>query len=95
MKIRFSILFLNCIFISAVFFSCTGNEKKSGDIKTKLIDDTDSISYSIGADIGDNLINQGIDINYDAFSSGFRNGYEKEEHLLTMEKRRELSLIHI
>jgi len=90
MKIRFSIIFLTYIFISAVFFSCTGNEEKGSDIKTKLTDDTDSISYSIGADIGDNLINQGIDINYDAFSAGFRNGYEKEEHLLTIEKRREL-----
>ena len=90
MKIRFSILFLTCIFISAIFFSCTGNKEKGSDTKTKLTDDTDSISYSIGADIGDNLINQGIDINYDAFSAGFRNGYEKEEHLLTMEKRREL-----
>ena len=90
MKIRFSIIFLTYIFISAIFLSCTGNEKKGSDIKTKLTDDTDSISYSIGADIGDNLINQGIDINYDAFSAGFRNGYEKEEHLLTMEKRREL-----
>ena len=90
MKIRFSIIFLTYIFISAIFFSCTGNEEKGSDIKTKLTDDTDSISYSIGADIGDNLINQGIDINYDAFSAGFRNGYEKEEHLLTIEKRREL-----
>ncbi len=90
MKIRFSIISLTYIFVSAVFFSCTGNEEKGSDIKTKLNDDTDSISYSIGADIGDNLINQGIDINYDAFSAGFRNGYEKEEHLLTIEKRREL-----
>ena len=90
MKIRFSIISLTYIFVSAVFFSCTGNGEKSSDIEATLADDTDSISYSIGADIGDNLINQGIDINYDAFSSGFRNGYEKEEHLLTMEKRREL-----
>ena len=90
MKIRFSKIFLTYIFISAVFFSCTSNEEKGSDIKTKLTDDTDSISYSIGADIGDNLINQGIDINYDAFIAGFRNGYEKEEHLLTMEKRRAL-----
>ena len=90
MKIRFCIIFLTYTFISAIFFSCTGNEEKGSDIKTILTDDTDSISYSIGADIGDNLINQGIDINYDAFSAGFRNGYEKEEHLLTMEKRREL-----
>ena len=90
MKIRFSIISLTYIYFSAVFLSCTGNEEKGSDIKTKLTDDTDSISYSIGADIGDNLINQGIDINYDAFSAGFRNGYEKEEHLLTIEKRREL-----
>ena len=90
MKIRFSIIYLTYFYVSAVFFSCTGNEEKGSDIKTKLTDDTDSISYSIGADIGDNLINQGIDINYDAFSAGFRNGYEKEEHLLTIEKRREL-----
>ena len=90
MKIRFSVIFLTYIFVSTLFFSCTGKGKESSDIKTKLTDDTDSISYSIGADIGDNLINQGIDINYDAFSAGFRNGYEEEEHLLTMEKRREL-----
>ena len=78
------------LIFSSDFFSCTGNGGKSSDIEAKLTDDTDSISYSIGADIGDNLINQGIDINYDAFSAGFRNGYEKEEHLLTIEKRREL-----
>jgi len=90
MKIRFSIISLIYIYVSAVFLSCTGNEEKGSDIKTKLTDNTDSISYSIGADIGDNLINQGIDINFDAFSAGFRNGYEKEEHLLTIEKRREL-----
>ena len=63
MKIRFSIISLTYIYFSAVFLSCTGNEEKGSDIKTKLTDDTDSISYSIGADIGDNLINQGIDIN--------------------------------
>ena len=90
MKIRFSIISLTYIYVSAAFFSCTGNEEKGNDINTKLNNDTDSISYSIGADIGDNLINQGIDINYDAFSAGFRNGYQKEEHLLTIEKRREL-----
>ena len=55
-----------------------------------LVNNVDSVSYSIGADIGDNLINQGIEINYGAFNEGFSNGYEKEEHLLTMEKRRKL-----
>tara|TARA_B100000927_G_scaffold286243_1_gene277469 strand:+ start:407 stop:1132 length:726 start_codon:yes stop_codon:yes gene_type:complete len=90
MKIRFILIFVPYIYIFSVFFSCADNLEKSSDRKPSLIDDTDSISYSIGADIGDNLINQGIDINYDAFSAGFRNGYKKEEHLLTIEKRREL-----
>ena len=90
MKIRFILIFLTYIYLFSGFFSCTGDGEKNSDIKAKLTDEADSISYSIGADIGDNLINQGIDINYDAFSTGFRNGYEKEEHLLTMEKRREL-----
>ena len=39
MKIRFSIIFLTYIFISVIFFSCTGNEEKGSDIKTKLNDD--------------------------------------------------------
>ena len=90
MKIRFILTFSTYIYVSLVFFSCSGSVGENRDLKTKLNDDTDSISYSIGADIGDNLINQGIDINYDAFSAGFRNGYEEEDHLLTIEKRREL-----
>ena len=90
MKTRFILIFSTYIYFSLVFFSCSGSVGKNRDLKTKLNDDTDSISYSIGADIGDNLINQGIDINYDAFSAGFRNGYEEEDHLLTIEKRREL-----
>ena len=90
MNTRFILIFSTYIHVSLVFFSCSGSVEKNRDLKTKLNDDTDSISYSIGADIGDNLINQGIDINYDAFSAGFRNGYEEEDHLLTIEKRREL-----
>ena len=68
MKIRFILIFLTLIYVFSVFFSCAGNGEKSGDTKAKLIDNTDSISYSIGADIGDNIINQGIDIDYDAFT---------------------------
>ncbi|SVE30534.1 uncharacterized protein METZ01_LOCUS483388, partial [marine metagenome] len=50
----------------------------------------DSISYSIGADIGDNLIGQGMEIDYDAFFTGLKNGYEKKDHLLTMQDRKGL-----
>ena len=90
MKSRLILIFVTYIHIFLIFFSCNGNGEESGFTKAKLINDTDSISYSIGADIGDNLINQGIDINYDAFNDGFRTGYDKGEHQLTIEKRREL-----
>jgi len=50
----------------------------------------DSISYSIGADIGDNLIGQGVDIDYNAFLTGLKTGYEKKEHMLTMQDRKAL-----
>ena len=90
MKFRFILTFVVFIYVFSVSFSCADAVEKGKDTKASLNNDLDSISYSIGADIGDNLINQGIDINYEAFSAGFKNGYEKKEHLLTIEKRREL-----
>tara|TARA_Y100000022_G_scaffold198353_1_gene208516 strand:+ start:2076 stop:2801 length:726 start_codon:yes stop_codon:yes gene_type:complete len=90
MKIKFHLKFFISIYAFSLLLSCAGSKKKENDIKLGLTDNTDSISYSIGADIGDNIINQGIDINYEAFNAGFRNGYEKKTHLLTIEKRREL-----
>jgi FKBP-type peptidyl-prolyl cis-trans isomerases 1 len=57
---------------------------------SELSSSKDSISYSIGADIGDNLVGQGVDIDYDAFLTGLKTGYEKKEHMLTMQDRKAL-----
>jgi hypothetical protein len=57
------------------YISCSNSGvDQNQDIAINIVDSVDSISYSIGADIGDNLISQGIDINYDAFLGGFKNG---------------------
>ena len=73
------------------YTSCSGGGvDQNQDIAINIVDSVDSISYSIGADIGDNLITQGIDINYDAFLGGFKKGYEKKTHLLTTDERKQL-----
>ena len=71
MKNKFYLILISVLSIAFFLTSCgntTTEQKSQTDIE--IVDGTDSISYSIGADIGDNLINQGIDINYDAFSAG-------------------------
>ena len=79
------------ILVFIVVFSCqsTNTEHMHRPI-SELSDSKDSISYSIGADIGDNLVGQGVDIDYDAFLTGLKTGYEKKEHMLTMQDRKAL-----
>ena len=73
-----------------IFFSCQSDSEYTHKQISEFSNDKDSISYSIGADIGDNLISQGVEIDYDAFFTGLKNGYEKNEHLLTMLDRKAL-----
>ena len=73
-----------------IFFSCQSDSEYTHKPISEFSNDKDSISYSIGADIGDNLISQGVEIDYDAFFTGLKNGYEKNEHLLTMQDRKAL-----
>ena len=79
------------IFMFVIVFSCqsTSTEHLHKPI-SEFSDGKDSISYSIGADIGDNLVGQGVDIDYDAFLTGLKTGYEKKEHMLTMQERKTL-----
>ena len=83
------ILFFN-IAILIVMFSCQSETENAHMPIKNFSNSKDSMSYSIGADIGDNLINQNVDIDYDAFITGLKNGYEKKEHLLTMQDRKGL-----
>ena len=73
-----------------MMISCQSKSQHTHNPVTGFSNSKDSMSYSIGADIGDNLINQNVDIDYDAFITGLKNGYEKRKHLLTMQDRKGL-----
>ena len=78
------------ILILIMLISCQSESQHTHNPVTGFSNSKDSMSYSIGADIGDNLINQNVDIEYDAFITGLKNGYEKKQHLLTMQDRKGL-----
>ena len=66
-----------------MIFSCQSEPQFTHKPISDFSNRKDSISYSIGADIGDNLIGQGMEIDYNAFITGLKTGYEKKDHLLT------------
>jgi len=74
------------------YFSCSNNNDENS-IKTlsSLENNLDSASYAIGANAGDAFISQGIDLDYDAFFTGLINGYERKEHILTIQERQLVS----
>ena len=73
-----------------MIYSCQSEPQYTHKPISDFSNRKDSISYSIGADIGDNLIGQEVEIDYDAFITGLKNGYEKKDHLLTMQDRKGL-----
>ena len=73
-----------------IVYSCQSTNSEHLHKPISELSNKDSISYSIGADIGDNLIGQGVEIDYDAFLTGLKTGYEKREHMLTMQDRKAL-----
>lgn len=56
---------------------------------TKLTDKKDKISYSIGVDVGKSIQKQKIDINPEAFLSGFKDGQADKLTLMTDEEIRQ------
>ena len=73
-----------------MLYSCQSESQYTHKPISDFSNRKDSISYSIGADIGDNLIGQGMEIDYNAFITGLKNGYEKKDHLLTTQDRKGL-----
>lgn len=57
---------------------------------TSLATDKDKLSYSIGADLGKNFKNQGIDINPDALASGMKDGMAGSNLLLTEQQMKDV-----
>ncbi len=83
MKIRLLTL---AVFVSALFTACSQNGKVSIK-KNQLNSEIDSVSYVLGADIGNKLKGLGLDdINYDAFLEGVNTTIKGDTSKINMQK---------
>lgn len=57
---------------------------------TSLATDKDKLSYSIGADLGKNFKNQGIDINPEALAKGMQDGMSGSQLILTEQQMKDV-----
>ena len=74
--------FLWIILASLVLIACQGNTQEKVEVKTQK----DSISYSLGMDIGKNLQRQSIDINPNILAQGIKDVFAGSKTLLTEEQ---------
>ena len=77
------------IFIATILFNCNSDSSK---IQKKSISTLstfkDSTSYSLGADLGDNLKRQNVEIDFDVFMAGLMDGMETGMVKLDQKQRR-------
>ncbi len=76
------------IFFILMIMSC-GNEPQRKSIST-LNTFSDSTSYALGADLGENLKRQQVDIDYDVFIAGLMDGRETDLVMLDQKQRRDV-----
>ncbi|NQU27855.1 MAG: FKBP-type peptidyl-prolyl cis-trans isomerase [Candidatus Marinimicrobia bacterium] len=74
--------------IGLIFFACSGSNQETGEIKLK--NRQDSISYSIGMDIGNGMQTQFIEIDPNLLHQGFVSGYNKEDGLISEAERQNI-----
>lgn len=55
-----------------------------------LVTDKDKLSYSIGADLGKNFKNQGIDVNPEALAKGMQDGMSGSQLILTEQQMKDV-----
>lgn len=72
-----SILLVSVVLINAIFFtSCKESNSKSNSGEVTLSNETDSLSYALGVNIGENAKRGGFEtINYEAFAKGMEGVY--------------------
>jgi len=80
--------YLYLLLIIFVVLSCS-NEQSQRSIST-LSSFKDSTSYSLGADLGENLKRQNVEIDYDVFMAGLADGMETGLIKLDQKQRREV-----
>ena len=76
------------IFLCAFLFVFSCSKKQEIPSVQSLNTKADSISYSLGADIGENLKRQKIDFDYDALITGLVDAYETNQIKLDQTERR-------
>ena len=79
---------INILFLVLIISSCsnTADRKSISNLSTF----EDSTSYALGADLGENLKRQQIDIDYDIFLAGLIDGMETEMVRFDQKQRREI-----
>lgn len=78
--------YLLVVFVSLGFFACQSNTQNKVQLKTQ----TDSVSYTIGMDIGKNLKNQKIEVVPEVLAQGIRDILDSNQTLLTEEQAQEV-----
>ena len=82
------------IILATIFFSACENNSKQSSQKTNSISslDTfkDSTSYALGADLGENLKRQNVEVDYDMFLAGLTDALETDVVKLDHQKRRQV-----
>jgi FKBP-type peptidyl-prolyl cis-trans isomerase FklB len=86
---KYSLIILVIIFFSA----CENNSKQQSSNKKSISSlDTfkDSTSYALGADLGENLKRQNVEVDYDMFLAGLTDALETDVVKLDHQKRRQV-----
>tara|TARA_B100001996_G_C18661183_1_gene593158 strand:- start:130 stop:819 length:690 start_codon:yes stop_codon:yes gene_type:complete len=78
------------LILGLLLFACQTNSHRGGSAKIATFED--STSYALGADIGENLMRDNIDLNYDIFLSGIIDAYETKDVQLDKKQRRQVMM---
>ena len=79
---------INIIFLVIIISSCNGTSERKSISNLSTFED--STSYALGADLGENLKRQQIEIDYDIFLAGLIDGMETEMVRFDQKQRREI-----
>ena len=79
---------INIIFLVILISSCNNTSKRKSISNLSTFED--STSYALGADLGENLKRQQIEIDYDIFLAGLIDGMETEMVRFDQKQRREI-----
>ena len=88
MKGQWNLNYFNLLFVSLFFFGYGCSQKKDLPSAVDMENFQDTVSYSIGADIGENLKRQNIEINYGVLITGILDAYETEDIKIDQKTRR-------